>query len=69
MCIRDSVKDSYYSHITTEKPAQQKFEVYETLTKAKRELIKDINSMLNEYRHSLRVARTLRKTDFEEEED
>ena len=62
------VADSFYSHITATKPDRY-YKVYETFSEAKKELIEDLNIMLNEYREALRIVRALRKTDFEEEEE
>jgi hypothetical protein len=61
------VQDSIYSHVTTEKPNwDQKFEEYETFTKAKNALIEELHDMYDEYRYALQKARSLKKSDFTE---
>jgi len=64
------VEDSIYSHVTTKKPNfSETFKEYSSFTKAKEALIEELKDMYEEYLYSLRKARALRKTDFEEEEE
>ena len=64
------IKDSIYSHITTEKPDWVlDFEEYYTFTKAKNALIEELHDMYDEYKYALQNARALRKSDFEDNEN
>jgi len=61
-----SSSDLIYSHITTEKPRDGFYDEYDSFSKAKKALIKDLKNIHDDYCNALKEARALRKSDFEE---